>query len=270
MFSQKNRVFLDTNTISVLNGKCNIILSPSLYWTRLQKLPVKTEFGAKEFANSVFEGALPKGKFTFYVQKTSLNHFRFFAFDKKVILDLFLKANGKIQDINALYFAQNEFGKEYIDIGDDRCLTVLDKSLGDASSISIVPSYMVQPSKHINEAINKIKLSNKKTTLNISESTDQGFFIFIFTLLMFLNIGSGVNIINYNNQVKSIKNNLNDRLDELELPNTIPQLEIVNEKFQNRLMGQLNIRTNLKNISKSIHKNKKLKIIRIKEILDDK
>ncbi|MDR3178256.1 MAG: hypothetical protein LBT96_04650 [Campylobacteraceae bacterium] len=115
--SYDNRViFVDTKHIAIgdLNA-FDVILSPKYYWTKIETLPVKYAFQAKEYAPSVFEGFIPKGDYSYKAVKQSGN-FLLFAYDVKDILENLESLGVKSSYIRKVYFAQTEFANCSSDI----------------------------------------------------------------------------------------------------------------------------------------------------------
>jgi hypothetical protein len=109
-------VFADVKRISVVGiDAFDVILSPKYYWTKIQPLPVKYAFQAKEYAPSVFDGFIPKGDYSYKVVKQKDN-FLLFAYDVKNILESLDSLGIKPAIIRKVYFAQNEFANYARDI----------------------------------------------------------------------------------------------------------------------------------------------------------
>jgi hypothetical protein len=88
------------------NAKVRVILSPSFYWVKRQKLPIKTLFQAKKYFHAVFDGLLPVGNFTYDVYKEG-EYFYFFAFDALAITQRLTALNIHASKIISIHFAQS-------------------------------------------------------------------------------------------------------------------------------------------------------------------
>jgi len=273
--SKSNHIFLDKNTKEFAAHSVNIILSPSFYWTKLQELPVLTVYGAKEYSNSIFEGLLPEGNWTYFVQKEDKNLYRFFAFDQDELLDFITSIGGDKQYVRSIYFAHNEFGDmlddeqtKFISISDDKCMTKVQ------NSVVLVPKVMVSDSVDIDDILHKIKLSSNdiKIDTNISINTDI-FIVFVVVGLIF-SFGFIINIINYNIEIAKLENNITEQIKTLKLPETSFELEAMSAKSSVNIKEQINIRKNIKQISSikttQYGKIKKLKITKDKLSVYDK
>ncbi|MDR0408465.1 MAG: hypothetical protein LBH45_06100 [Campylobacteraceae bacterium] len=102
-------VFADTKHIESDDlGMFDIVLSPKYYWTKIENLPVKYTFQAKEYAPSVFDGFIPKGDYSYKAIKQN-GKFLLFAYDAKNILENLEALGIKLTHVRNIYFAQTEF-----------------------------------------------------------------------------------------------------------------------------------------------------------------
>ena len=113
MFSQFNKkiktIFLDENTSSfVIDGNVNVILSPEYYWIKKVSLPVNTLREVKPLIESLFEGTIPEGVYSYAASKKG-DDFYIFAYEDGVILKALNAVNIKATQVKNVYFAQNEF-----------------------------------------------------------------------------------------------------------------------------------------------------------------
>ncbi len=273
--SKSNHFFLDKNTKEFATHSVNIILSPSFYWTKIQEIPVLTVYGAKEYSNSIFEGLLPEGNWTYFVQKEAKNLYRFFAFDQDELLDFIISIGGDEQYVRSLYFAQNEFDdilddeqSKFISISDNKCMTKIQ------NSVVLVPKTIVTDSIDMDDILDDIKLSQHdiKIDTNISINTDI-FMVFIVVGLIFSS-GFVINIINYNMEIAKLENNITEKIKILKLPETSFELEAIATQSSAKIKEQINIRKNIKQISSikttQYGKIKKLKITKEKLSVYDK
>ena len=90
-----------------MQGKVDLILSPSLYWFRKESLPAKTVFQARKLAPSVFDAILPKGNYSYHVLKRE-GSFWLFAYSEEQISETIRQAGIRPADIRHVYFAQTE------------------------------------------------------------------------------------------------------------------------------------------------------------------
>ncbi len=101
-------IFLDIESNNFnTTDKVNIILSPSLYWVKKIKLPVKSVREVKPLLKSIFEDILPDGVYSYDVYK-SYDDFFVFAYEDKKILELIEQKGLNPSQVNHIYFAQSE------------------------------------------------------------------------------------------------------------------------------------------------------------------
>ncbi len=145
---RKNVLLLDKEGIvnegSFVEGKIDIVLTPSFYWFVKKKLPVKFNFQVKEYLPSIFEEFTNTDDLSYYViKKNDLSWL--FAYDDKVILES-LKKNGiDISDVDKIYFAQNVFVEDsavdlkngYILVGIDGVISRIPADFVEKDSITL-------------------------------------------------------------------------------------------------------------------------------------
>jgi|GEM_PF-1445574 len=91
--------------------KMDIVLSPSLYWFRMAKLPASNRKMAIKLAPNVFEGYIPDGHYQYEAFKNpETDEFMLFAFSPEEIFKAIKNSGLKKHQIRNIYFAQTEFG----------------------------------------------------------------------------------------------------------------------------------------------------------------
>lgn len=106
--SRAKAFFIDIDSPHcLLEGPVNIILSPSMYWVKRVKLPVKYLYEVKSLIPSLFEEHLPEGKYSYSAYKDG-DSFLIFAYNDKEVLDLIAKKGIASANINNIYLAQSE------------------------------------------------------------------------------------------------------------------------------------------------------------------
>ena len=119
MAIESNVFFLDRSTKSAPQfQKAILILSPSFYWFVKEKLDISLS-QAKKIAPSIFEGIIPEGNYSYFVQKVG-DEFWFFAYNDEEILAKLKELGIKPSQIRQVYAAQMVLGgiKEPIAVGD--------------------------------------------------------------------------------------------------------------------------------------------------------
>ena len=133
-------IFLDPFMESVqVEGKVNIVLSPSLYWVKKISLPVKYVREVKKLLPSLFEDILPAGHYSYYAYKEG-DEYMVFAYEDKIILELMAEKGISPSGVASISFAQSEFSslEGAYTIDDKQILMIKD------GIVIVVPSYWVK------------------------------------------------------------------------------------------------------------------------------
>lgn len=102
------RLLVDDAPINTYSDKSvDIILSPKFYWVKIESLPVKFTHQAKAYAESIFEGSIPDGVYSYVVRKMG-DKFCFFAYNDAQILAQLSSLGINQSMIGNVYFAQTE------------------------------------------------------------------------------------------------------------------------------------------------------------------
>jgi len=162
IFNQKYKIlFLDPNTDEHYGDeKVGIILSPSLYWVKKLKLPVKSVREVKKLLPSIFEDTLTNGNYSYSAYKTSKeNEYIVFAYEDKTILDLLAKQNIQMHNIVSIHFAQTELSLIHgaMKINDMQSVYIKDDIL------VLVPCCWIEEKGTL--VLDDVKLSNHKIHL---------------------------------------------------------------------------------------------------------
>ena len=143
-----NVLFLDPQDITIRTldkgERVDIILSPSLYWIKKIKLPVKSVREVKKLLPSVFEDSLPEGKYSYTAYKLD-DDFIVFAYEDKKILDQLTKNGLSLSDVSSVHFAQSEFSslESAFSINETQSIYVKD------SLVVVVPSAWLEETQKI-------------------------------------------------------------------------------------------------------------------------
>jgi hypothetical protein len=124
--SKAKAFFVDVDSPAhTLEEPVNIILSPSMYWVKRVKLPVKYLREVRSLIPSLFEDNLPAGKYSYSTYKDG-DSFLIFAYNDKEVLDLIAEKGIASANIDNIYLAQSEFDtiEEAIKIGDKSILSL--------------------------------------------------------------------------------------------------------------------------------------------------
>ncbi len=261
-FNQNTKaVFLDTYTnIVVGDEKLDIILSPSLYWVKKVKLPVKYVREAKKLLFSLFEDILPDGNYSYSTYKED-DEFYIFAYEDKVILDLLMTQGISSSNISSIHFAQSELDKVdgAIKINERQSIYVKD------SIVTLVPCCWIEENGSLN--LKDMKLS--KHTINLqhfghivdNSSLKQIATVVIAFIILIL---SELFIVKSN--IDKIQTQTQEVASKYELKPTMFQNKAVLKKYNSIHVAQTNFRQEMskalkqKGITTITYKNKVLKV----------
>ena len=161
-FKQSSNVaFLDPQRsieVGEKGDKVTLILSPSLYWVKKTKLPVKSVREARTLLESFFEDSLPTGTYSYEVYKKE-DEFFLFAYEDKKILALIAEKGLSSSKIASIHFAQSEFdtSEDAFIVNDSEVMYVKE------GLVILTPVSWVKDAKDL--VLDNIKLSKHKITL---------------------------------------------------------------------------------------------------------
>lgn len=159
---EKETLFLDPNATEKVfydkSKKLSLILSPSLYWVKKLKLPIKSVRELKKLLPSIFEDTLPEGHYSFTAYKSG-DEFFAFAYEDKKIFDLLNKKGINYAHIASVHFAQSEFfnSERAFCVNAKECMYVKDELL------VLAPSAWISEKQELN--LEQIKLSKNSVKL---------------------------------------------------------------------------------------------------------
>jgi hypothetical protein len=152
---------VDDERIDMHDGEfVSLILSPKYYWVKIEELPVKYAFQAKEYAQGLFEGGVTEGEYSYKVIKRN-GKFVLFAYDVKAILSALERLGVKMPQVRGVYLAQNEFSDiaTPIKISPSYALITKDSKLIKAP-LSLAPEQI-----SLSQALGHVELSSCKIKL---------------------------------------------------------------------------------------------------------
>ena len=107
---ERKRLFLDPMSKEKFEHSpaemVEVILSPSLYWVKKMKLPIKNAREAKKLLPSIFEDMLPEGSYSYHAYKSG-EEFFLFAYEEKKIFESLHKKGVVYAQIASVHFAQS-------------------------------------------------------------------------------------------------------------------------------------------------------------------
>jgi len=151
-----NIFFLDKDTKKLsLQKRAILILSPAFYWFHKEKIDISPT-QAKKIAPSIFEGIIPPGEYSYWVQKMG-DEYWFFAYSDQEILDKLSSLQVKPSQIAKVYPAQMLFYnlqkplriENKVIIQEDGSVIVLPKSLFHGETLSLDEISLELPKKSL-------------------------------------------------------------------------------------------------------------------------
>lgn len=265
----KKIIFLDPLTnITTVDGKLHIILSPSLYWVKKVKLPLKYTHDAKKLLISMFEDILPDGDYSYSIYKDKIqdknskeNSFFIFAYEDKVILDLLNTKGINSNNIASIHFAQSELDiiEGALKINDKQSIYIKD------SIVTLVPCSWIEEKGDLD--LKNIKLSNNKITLQqFGHIVDSSSFKKIAAVLVVFIILTLSELFIVNSNIDKIHIQTQELISKYKLNPTMFQNKAVLKKYKSIHATQTNFRQeiskalNQKGIKTITYKNKILKV----------
>ncbi len=223
----------------------NIILSPSYYWFKREKLPVKYIAQAQTLAPSQFDGVISEGNYKYMaIKKEDL--FWLFAYDEALIAQKLKNLNIKPSQIKGFYFAQNECETLTVPIQvDERSVLVTSDGV-----TGLMPSAYVNETADIKSWLEMLTLSKHKVNLNLFQNSvlDEKW-IYRFSIM---NI---IFIVLYLTSYLVLKNDLKKELTQqysltqkFKLPETSFQLNSLKRSLTSKEDRQLELRRSIKKL----------------------
>ncbi len=210
-------------------GTYDIILSPQFYWVKKVSLPVKRVSDAKRLAESVFEGSLPQGTFSYEVLKADDGDFIIIAYDREAISGMLAEKSGENAQINGVYFAQTAC-KDL-----DTCC-----SIDEESSLVNLNGLLMQIPRNCTDA--KLEMSDylkgmkpgshrvRLGSLDVEVVDRRTFALMASGLLLFL-IALGIEYAGYKKSISELDDTRTRLIRDYHLPPTTMQLESIRKRL---------------------------------------
>lgn len=232
--------------------KYNLILSPSLYWTKIEReLPIKRVSEVKKLASSLLDGMLPSdGDFLFRVKKLRESEFLIIAFDKNRVKSILDELNIELSTLDSIYFAQNEFDsiENPISINNEDSLINID------GVVQKIPSrYIKAYSTPVKNILNSLSLSKERFSAYDLEDKfiDSKSFYILTTLLSLIVILNLVEYFLYKIEIDRVYQARDKVFQRYNLPATTFQLESIKSKFISIDREQIKLREKLYYLDKT-------------------
>ncbi len=237
--SNSKILYLSSKTAIQESGNFDVILSPQFYWVKRVSLPVSNQRGAKRLAQSIYEGSLPEGEFSYEVSKDG-DEFIIIAYDKNSISSMISEKFTKNAKVSGIYFAQNEFSNLVGCCGIDE-----ENSLVNINSLIMqVPRVCTESKKEISFFLEKIKLSKNKITLDSFESSVMSLkeFYLIAASIFILFSSFVVDWVNYGTSLTKLQDQRVEIITKNDLPQTSMQLNSIKGSLSKTFKTQKSIR----------------------------
>lgn len=242
------RLLVDDAPISTYSDKSiDIILSPKFYWVKLESLPVKFTHQAKSYAESIFEGAIPDGAYSYAVRKVG-DKFCFFAYNDAQILEQLSHLGLNQSMIGNVYFAQTELANldNPIILSDTHALITHEEIVIKVPR-SIASN--AQPFERVQSTLNP---SNFRINLHkINQWIEPKKLTTLFVLLSLLILAFGGHYFYLYQAHKNQSNALASIRQDYKLPPTNIQLEALYKQLSNTDNSQKALRESINNVLKS-------------------
>ncbi len=249
LFQNKARLFfLHKNAKPQTEGVFEVILSPQYYWVKKVSLPVKRVGEAKKLAESVFEGSLPEGNYSYEVIASDDGEFILIAYDRDSIteeLEKVFTQNAKVQGVR---FAQYEC-KDL----DECCSIDDDTSLVNLNGLLVqIPRNCTDPKLKVQEYIRTIKPSSHKVklgTLDV-EVMDKRTFVYLAAAVTLFAGAFLLEYVDYKKETGKLEETKQTLVQKYNLPATTMQLKSI----QNRLTKLFHTQKKMRDILYAISK----------------
>lgn len=240
--------FLHKGATPRREGTFDVILSPQFYWVKRVSLPVKRLSDAKRLAESVFEGSLPKGSYSYEVSKVDNGDFILIAYDREAISDVLKHYFTDRAKVQSLYFAQHACA----DI--ESCCSVDEKSsLVNLNALLMqIPRNCTDPKLTMEAYLKEAKLQGPKVKLGSLERevVDRKTFILLAASILLFVVALGIEYVDYKTQSARLQEARDALVAKYDLPPTTMQLESIKNRLFKTFQKQKRIRDVLSGLSK--------------------
>ena len=219
--------------------KITLILSPAYYWFQKENLNI-TMRQAKKIAPSIFEGTIPPGEYSYFVQKCD-DGFCFYAYEEKKILKALKDAGIAPGQVKRVYAAQMVFAnlKEPIMIEDliiaseDGTVVVLPKNIAAIEAKKADLSTLQLPKKSL------------PVRLYASDFISHRYMRTVIAILLIAIFLYALEFYRYNQVIKQLEAKEEAVKERYGLPPTTLQLQSILAKYEKVQKEQLALRETL-------------------------
>ena len=244
MSSNKNFfLHFQQKTNTNLDKKIDLILSCEYYWCRIFTIPTTSPKEALKILPSLFEDFVPNiQQLDFYIIKLDKNSYLSFAYNReKIILDL-KKHNLTLSNINAIYFAQNEFIK-FKSTQEIFCVDGIYFQYIDNILVQLPPNLNINKTNIKQLSIDELTLSKHKIYLQFGTNyIDQKYSYLLSFVFVLLSLIFSAKIYTNYNTTKQISNQIN----QIKIENKLPKTQIETRSIIQTLQHTQTIQNNLR------------------------
>lgn len=244
--SYKNIIFVDENKIYKQNSldKCDIILSPFYYWSKLEELPIKKDRDVLKLANSLFDGLLPSGEYRYRIYKLKEGEFLLIAYDLTLIQTSLKEFGIKVEYIENVYFAQSEF----FDFKEPILLDSKDALVSIDGIVQKIDANYVRNGKNFFDVLNNFELSKHKFSASELQSAfidNKTLYSLVAILVVFI-LSYASEFVIYKKEVGKMLSAQENLTQTYNLPATTFELNSVKAKFLSIDKEQMGLREKIK------------------------
>ena len=240
--------FLHQHAVPQKEGTFDVVLSPQFYWVKKVSLPVKRAGEAKKLAESVFEGSLPEGVYSYEVIPAGDGEFILIAYNRDEIaqkLGTFFTDNAKVQSVR---FAQYECA------GLDECCSIDDESsLVNLNGLLMqIPRNCTDPKLRIDDYLKGIKPTSHKVKLGSLdvEVMDRRTFVYLAAAVVLFMSAYVLEYVDYKKEAAKLEAAKSALIRKYDLPPTTMQLNSIKNRLFKTFQKQKKIRETLFALSK--------------------
>ena len=232
MRKKRNIVYFSENIkddIPEIREKVDIVLSPKLYWVKVEELGVSKEKEAIKFAPSIFEGQFGNiEEYRFIAMKLEENRYLFIAYNPKDILEKLNSGGIETRYIKNVYTAQTELANIEENLSINRYFEIV---LVDGI-VSELPKFSHGESE--NRVAEYLRNSSRsKYRLNFKIATQNSKSLFIASLIpISLITYLGLDIYRLSSDSNHLQSEIERLRDAYSLPSTSFQIKSIRERYE--------------------------------------
>ncbi len=255
LFQNKAQLFfLHKHADVQKDGLYDVILSPQFYWVKRVSLPVKRVSEAKKLAESVFEGTLPEGEYSYEVIGAGEGEFILIAYNRDEISEEIQRFFTDSAKIHSVRFAQYECS------GLSECCSIdSESSLVNLNGLLMqIPRNCSDPKLKMEDYLKTLKLTGHKVKLGSLdvEIMDRRTFLYLSAATILFLSAFVIEYVDYKKETARLEKAKSALIRKYDLPPTTMQLNSIKNRLFKTFKVQKKIRETLYKISKTALKEK--------------